>query len=57
MDYVIKGDNESLNKLRRCFAEACKSRGLNTNSIKLLMILLDFIDLGKKAGLITDVKE
>ena len=57
MDYIIKGDNESLQKLRGCFAEACRSRGLNTNSIRLLMILLDFIDLGKKAGLITDIKE
>lgn len=57
MDYLLRGDTESLNKLSGIFTKSCHAQGLEVGMVRATLIMIKLIDDAKKCGIIKEVQE
>lgn len=57
MDYLLRGDTESLKKLSGIFTKNCHAQGLQVGMTTATLIMIKLIDDGKERGIIQEVQE
>ncbi len=56
MDYLVRGDAESLNKLLPLVVEICSGRGVKIGKIKLALIAGELVKRAREDGLMMELR-
>lgn len=56
MDYLVRGDNESLKKLLSLAIDVCKARGIEIGKIKLSLIAREIVETARNEGLMMELR-
>ncbi len=57
MDYLVKGDTASINKLSELFGEICQEKDIRIGKITRTLIMIKLLDRAKEAGIFTPIEE
>lgn len=55
--FLLDADKDNWRILFACFQEACKANGLQASKTASILIVTKFMDLAKKAKVLTEVDE